>query len=186
MRNLFLFRTMCLIAAMSLSSTMFANCAEITSVNDAKDSVVLEGGSDNLVVADSVVNVAPQSAESKYIPLSSSEKQYYKDTKYWKRHNKYKTLGWTFLGVGVAALAASYIVYTSDGDNVSEDESYMQALGSVALVSVGGALTIASIPMFVLSHKNKCKAKKFDVGVTMMAEPEGLAKKPGVSLALTF
>jgi len=59
------------------------------------------------------------------------------------------------------------------------------AFGYAAMFGVGGGLIIASVPMFILSNKNKAKAKKVSVGFTPMRVPGG-ESTAGLSLALSF
>lgn len=115
---------------MSLPSIAFADCADAAFMDGAnvEDTISVENENAYLAVADSVASVQVSPVETKYVPLASENAKTYKDTKYWKRHKKYKTLGWTFLGVGVPALVASYFVFTSDGNSDNESESVMQAV----------------------------------------------------------
>lgn len=80
-----------------------------------------------------------------------------KQTQFWHKHNTYKAWAWSTLGVGLACgTAAVIIVYASDNNN----EDY-RVLGTFCCLCYGGGLAcIASIPLFIQSHRYKVKAKK--------------------------
>jgi hypothetical protein len=80
----------------------------------------------------------------------------YRETAYWKKHKTFKTLGWTALGVGVPLTFAGFVaaIAASIGDSHISSNTYYWMLGS------GGAITLSSIPFFILSHKYKKMAQK--------------------------
>ncbi len=83
----------------------------------------------------------------------------YEKTIYWKRHKKLKTYAFTTLGLG---LCGTIIGFIGDvGNNAYTNSNWKndgKAWDVVLGVSIG--LTVSSIPLFVISHKNKKKAKE--------------------------
>lgn len=83
----------------------------------------------------------------------------YKQTVYWKRHKKLKTYAFSTLGLGICGTFIGWIgaignnAYTNS--DWKEDKKVWEAVFGIGL-----GLTISSIPLFVISHKNKKKAKE--------------------------
>lgn len=114
----------------------------------------------------------------------------YKRTTYWRRHNVYKACGWTSLGLGIAATGAGAVIGIVNGftDNHKSSDN-----ASNALVIGGLGLTAASVPMFILSYKNKYKAKEAVLNVSLNAtsvqtvSPFGqTCAQPALGLCLSF
>lgn len=83
----------------------------------------------------------------------------YEQTVYWKRHKRLKRYAYSALGLGVCGTAVGWI--GSVGNNAHTNSNWKED-GKVwdAVLCVGLGLTISSIPLFVISHKNKRKAKE--------------------------
>lgn len=149
-------------------------------------------------------STAPMTTSEQDVSIMLSKKykdKSYKNTKYWKRHNTFKILGWSFLGVGVPAMAAGLVVgvasmgdgggtyndyYDEDGNVYSSDTNNKEDAFGAALLISGAALTVASIPMFILSATNKAKAKRVSASFVPMTDCGSGAVVPGLSLAMTF
>ena len=79
-------------------------------------------------------------------------------TDYLSKSKSQKTAAFIFLGIGVAALTVAAV---GDLD--------LDAIGGVVIV--GGVATIASIPLFIASGKNKRKAMKASAFIKMETMP---------------
>ena len=79
----------------------------------------------------------------------------YKQTVYWKKHKRFKRYAFSALGVGICSTYVGWVWMVGN--------AYTNNDGSKACVAIWGTgigLTLSSIPLFVISHKNKRKAKK--------------------------
>lgn len=104
--------------------------------------------------------------------------------KYKKRQKVLAICGWTSLGVGVAATTIGYAGWVGSVIlGVDSDTAY----GAIAITGV--CLTAASIPMLVLSAKNKRKAKQCIIAPTEMSTQylDGSTNRQyGLSLRVNF
>lgn len=83
----------------------------------------------------------------------------YEHTIYWKRYKKLKTCAFTTLGVGLCGTIVGLIGEV--GNNAYTNINWKddgKAWDVVLVIGIG--LTVSSIPLFVISHKNKKKAKE--------------------------
>ena len=100
-------------------------------------------------------------------------------TDYLAKSKSQKTAAFILLGIGVTTLT---IAAVGDLD--------LDILGTVVIV--GGAATIASIPLFIASGKNKRKAMKANTSIKMETVPSFQKQffkqnsYPAFSLSLTF
>lgn len=112
-----------------------------------------------------IVTIKNKSAKKKHDADVINDKSY-KQTKYWKRHNVYKTCAWSAMGLGIASFGAGTIVcmasLADDHDNNSGEIG-----GTLVLSGIG--LSAASIPMFILAYRNKYKAKESVLDVSLNA-----------------
>lgn len=155
-------------------------------------------------VCEYMESTAPMATSEQDVSIMLSKKpkdKSYKNTKYWKRHNTFKILGWSFLGVGVPAMVVGFalaVASTGDGGgtynddydengnlNTSNKSKKNDAPAAIPFFS-GAALTVASIPMFILSATNKAKAKRVSASFVPMTDRSSGAVVPGLSLAMTF
>ena len=83
--------------------------------------------------------------------MNSQDK--YKQTRYWKKHKRLKTCGWTTLGIGVPTMVVGFV-----GAVVSGYESGGDGEGFGIILGAGAGLTVSSIPLFVFAVKNRQKA----------------------------
>jgi len=114
----------------------------------------------------------------------------YKQTKYWKRHNVYKACAWSSLGLGIAATGAGVFIGAVNG-LTSNHKGADNA--SNALVIGGLGMSAVSVPMFILSYKNKYKAKESLLNVSLNAasikavSPSGQPyTQPALGLSVNF
>ncbi len=77
-----------------------------------------------------------------------------------QKSRKQKTLAWVLLGVGLGTLFISSIIQTSQlgNDPLEYFLSDKSEKGAIAFLA-GGAIAVASVPLFIISGKNKKKAK---------------------------
>lgn len=83
----------------------------------------------------------------------------YEQTIYWKKYKKLKKYAFTTLGLGLCGSIVGWI--GSVGNNAYTNSNWKddgRAWDAVLVIGIG--LTISSIPLFVISHKNKKKAKE--------------------------
>ena len=108
----------------------------------------------------------------------------YKLTPEWKTHKKYRAYGWTTLGVGSLMLISGFLGYAIDNMDGPAIQYRFLPLGIT-----GAAITSSSIPFFVLSAKNKKKARSISLGCKTLAAPlgrAGMAYTPGMSVGISF
>lgn len=79
----------------------------------------------------------------------------YRNTKYWRRHRRYKTAAYCVLGVGACATLMGIRIVCSDWGEWEE----AQPVFGAAFIGGGVIIGAASIPLFVAAHRNKKKAK---------------------------
>lgn len=83
----------------------------------------------------------------------------YEQTIYWKKYKKLKIYAFTTVGLGLCGTIVGLI--GAVGNNAYTNSNWKddgRAWDAVLGISIG--LTISSIPLFVISHKNKKKAKE--------------------------
>lgn len=88
-------------------------------------------------------------------PTPSVQKDYLQKSKH------QKTAAWILLGGGTALIATGIIVGTG------EDAYFTDAAGGAAVAGIGILSTIASIPLFIASGKNKKKAMNLTANIKM-------------------
>lgn len=80
----------------------------------------------------------------------------YKKTIYWKRHKRFKIYAISVLGLGVCSTFVGEVMLIGYFYTGKKDAANFW--GAVGLTGLG--LTASSIPLFIISHTNKRKAKK--------------------------
>ena len=80
---------------------------------------------------------------------------------YLQKSKHQKTAAWILLGGGTALIATGIIVGTG------EDAYFTDAAGGAAVAGIGLLSTIASIPLFIASGKNKKKAMHMTANIKM-------------------
>jgi len=117
--------------------------------------------------------------------------QKYEQTAYWEKYKKLKRYAFGTLGLGVCGTVVGWIGEIS---NTAYTNSNWKDDGKAwdIILGVGIGLTISSIPLFVVSHKNKRKAKEtFELSlkgsnVSSML-PNGIEKmQPALSVCISF
>ena len=99
-----------------------------------------------------------------------------------------KILGWTSLGVGIPTMCIGFVMGVAGIE--SENREKDQKTASWVLVS-GAALTLSSIPLFIVSHHyktkgNKLKAVSLSLGSQQVFIPQGNRFVSGVQPALSI
>lgn len=94
-----------------------------------------------------------------YRMAARKEKTAYKQTLYWEKHRKLKKYAFSALGLGVCGTIIGWI---GEAGNNAHTNSNWKEDGKAwdVVLGIGIGLTISSIPLFVVSHKNKRKAKE--------------------------
>lgn len=137
---------------------------------------------------------APAAAESVMLANGNVDKQKamgeeYKQTKYWRRHRRYKTAAYCVLGVGACATLMGIAVICSDWKGEWEEA---QAVYGAAFTGGGVVIAAASIPLFVAAHRNKKKAKNavalsFNCSSTTAPVADGARRRnPMLGVCLNF
>lgn len=86
---------------------------------------------------------------------SVSSRKPYKQTVYWKRHRVEKTCGIVAVSLGSTVFLGGGFCYVLSG--MAYDDRSMKAF---KWITIGGAVcAVASIPLFVLAHKDAKRAK---------------------------
>ena len=81
--------------------------------------------------------------------------EYDKNGESWRKHKTFQTLGWVSIGVGVPLTLLGLVTAIASTESESIHRgTYQWMIGS------GAALTVSSIPLFILSHKYKKMARK--------------------------
>lgn len=90
-------------------------------------------------------------------PQDSS--QSYKNTPEWGNYKTLRVIGWSFLGVGIAAGVTGPFVLIVNHEMSPHPKPWIGA----TIWGTGIALTVASIPILVLAYHYRWKAKKRDM-----------------------
>lgn len=120
-----------------------------------------------------------------------NQQEWYKQSVYWKKHKKLRKYAFSVLGIGVCGTIAGWIGELS---NTAYTNSNWKEDGKAwdVVLGVGIGLTVSSIPLFVISHKNKKKAKEtveFSLSNSYIhiALPNGMKQtKNGVGIRMNF
>ena len=83
----------------------------------------------------------------------------FEQTIYWKKHMKLKKYAFGTLGLGVCGTIVGWIGEVGNNAHTNSNWKNDGKAWDVVL-GIGLGLTVSSIPLFVLSHKNKKKAKE--------------------------
>ncbi|WP_106831300.1 hypothetical protein [Parabacteroides pacaensis] len=94
--------------------------------------------------------------------------QFYKHSPYWKKHKVCRALGWTSLGVGIPAIGVGLVYGVASVESTNPDKDSKIA---ATILITGVSLTFASIPLFVIGHRNKKKALSLSFGGQSLATP---------------
>lgn len=91
--------------------------------------------------------------------IEMNQQEWYKQSVYWKEHKKLRKYAFSVLGIGVCGTIAGWI---GEIGNTAHTNSNWKEDGKAwdVVLGVGIGLTVSSIPLFVISHKNKKKAKE--------------------------
>lgn len=79
----------------------------------------------------------------------------YRQTADWAKRKTFNRLGWVSLGIGLPVTFIGFVAAVAS----SEGTHYSPSLYNSLLIS-GGAITLSSIPLFVVAHKYKVRAQK--------------------------
>ena len=125
--------------------------------------------------------VQPVSLMAVNIPSQQEYRHYLRTAK------TLKILGWTSLGVGIPTMCIGFVMGVAGIE--SENREKDQKTASWVLVS-GAALTLSSIPLFIVSHHyktkgNKLKAVSVSLGSQQVFIPQGNGFVSGVQPALS-
>lgn len=137
-----------------------------------------------LILASSSLCAQSDSIQSN--PAYASKAVYFKDSKEWKSYKKLNIAGWSALAVGVPTTL--YGLIGTQFDKLNEG-----ATGGVfiAVVAVGGALTLSSVPILIIAnrYKNKAKTSHLNVGFTNLKTVSYIGNNeyaPAIRLTLDF
>src|SRR5688500_8470904 len=90
---------------------------------------------------------------------------------YTRKANRQKTVAWVLAGSGATMIAAGTIlaINTNWDELDHDDNSYgtretVKAADDIALIGTGVIAAVGSIPLFIISEKNKSKAASLSVG----------------------
>lgn len=123
--------------------------------------------------------------------IEMNQQEWYKQSVYWKKHKKLRKYAFSVLGIGVCGTISGWIGELS---NTAYTNSNWKEDGKAwdVVLGVGIGLTISSIPLFVISHKNKKKAKEtveFSLSNSYIhiALPNGMKQtKNGIGIRINF
>uniref|UniRef100_UPI003FF0F2AC hypothetical protein n=1 Tax=Prevotella sp. TaxID=59823 RepID=UPI003FF0F2AC len=113
----------------------------------------------------------------------------YKKTIYWKRHKRFKIYAISALGLGVCSTFVGEVMMIGYYFNTDKKDA-ANFWGAVGLTGLG--LTASSIPLFIISHTNKRKAKKsveFSLNTSNihLTLPNGMKQtQPAVGICMNF
>ncbi len=110
----------------------------------------------------------------------------YKNTPEWGKYMALRAVGWTTLGVGVAATATGILLCCASNSDLGSDA---MSTASKALMISGGVITAASIPIISVAYYNRNKAKKIGMGITQLSSPtigQNMAYTPAMNFTITF
>ena len=152
-------------------------------------SAVCAYGQNNSVVdtqSDVQTNIARQSREQVSLLLMNEA---YKNTPEWGKYKALRAVGWTTLGVGVAATATGVMFCFASNSDLGSDA---MSAASKALMISGGVITVASLPIISVAYHYRNKAKKTGVigmGMTRLSAPaigQNMAYFPAMNFTVTF
>lgn len=123
--------------------------------------------------------------------IEMNQQEWYKQSVYWEKHKKLRKYAFSVLGIGVCGIIAGWIGELS---NTAYTNSNWKEDGKAwdVVLGVGIGLTVSSIPLFVISHKNKKKAKEtveFSLSNSYIhiALPNGMKQtKNGIGIRINF
>lgn len=115
----------------------------------------------------------------------------YEQTIYWKKYKRLKIYAFSTLGVGVCGIIIGWI---GEAGNNAYTNSNWKDDGKAwdAVLGIGLGLTVSSIPLFIISHKNKKKAKssmEFSLNRSMIRERAAngtVIAQPALGFCLNF
>lgn len=113
----------------------------------------------------------------------------YKQTSEWKKYKVLKACAWTSLTVGVCATTGGFVWGACNAMDYEEYGHRRSKAGWATVAGIGIGMTVASIPMFVCSRKNRKKALRLSAGMDSIQEslPNGAACSwPAVGIRLNF
>ncbi|MDE5795260.1 MAG: hypothetical protein K2I08_11135 [Muribaculaceae bacterium] len=129
------------------------------------------------------ITMADNATYSSYVAESES----YKQTKDWRIYKALNITGWCAFGVGVpmtlyGTFLLAYHAQLEEGDPWS---------GAIVITSVGGALTLSSIPLLIVAnhYKKKAKLNNLSLDITNIKTRDYLGhtiNKPALSFTYSF
>lgn len=113
--------------------------------------------------------------------------QPYKNTPEWGKYKTLSAIGWSFLGVGVAAGVTGPFVMIVNHEMSPNPAPWIGA----TIWGTGIALTAASIPILILAYHYRWKAKKrdIDIGLSSLDIPLSNGRfttLPAFNLSISF
>ena len=146
--------------------------------------------SQNDTVATATTDLVSVDVTEKNINLMETtpiDKDWYKKTQQWRRYLIYRSVGWSFLGVGIPLTVGSFfgaIMMAWGNDGVGS-----RILLGTSFLGLG--MTVVSIPLITLAYISRYKAKhmKLDIGMSHLSVPTLIAAKPNLpafNFCLTF
>lgn len=107
-----------------------------------------------------IVGVAvPYEPVTSYGMATRKEKPAYEQTVYWEKHKKLKKYAFSTLGLGVCGTIVGWI--GGAGNNAHTNSNWKNdGKAWDVVLGIGIGLTISSIPLFAISHKNKKRLRK--------------------------
>jgi hypothetical protein len=133
---------------------------------------------------DSLHTVTPKSSldKSKFSVPENNSKEYFES-----KRNRLNTTAWVFLGTGVVLGVVGIITYdnANHGNNWGETGSLFSGIG---LMVTGGALTVASVPIFIRAGYYKSKAMSMSANLKFEPYQSGVAVKqyPAIGLRISL
>lgn len=115
-------------------------------------------------------------------------KKAYKQTPYWKKYKVLKVCGWSAFGLGIGGAATTLLVALGSYPNGNSNKDL--DLKPVLYTSIG--LAFSSIPLFILSQKNRMKAERavelsLNTSHICMSLPNGRQQvNPALGLCIKF
>jgi len=99
-------------------------------------------------------------------------KQDWKDSEYYKKSKNQKTAAWILLGSGVALFTGGLIAHYNYLNNQDDPFAELTEVTTGEVVAIVGVVVASgSIPLFIVSSKNKKKAKAASVYIDMESAP---------------
>lgn len=135
-------------------------------------------------IAEEVTVIENPTPTSNPIPDLS---QAYKNTAEWGKYKVLRAIGWSCLGVGVAAGVTGPFIMIVNHEMSPNPTPWVGA----TIWGTGIALTAASIPLLIVAYHYRSKAKKmnFSVGMAPLEVPSyngRFCSLPAFNLSLTF